>query len=232
MLDLGLKSFKVRPSLYVAAIALLCLGIAGCAGGDKSASSASRAAPNILASENPSAKIATSSFMGDIDDEEENSSGSSVGDTDADIDNDVKEHSAYQDRDDALIQAYGHKANAADYRTAVGFVKRYYASAAAGDGAAVCSMMSPAFAKRVPKEFGSTAGPVYMRGDTCPVVMSRLFKHDHQKLTTVSEVTGVRVKDGQALVLLGSHTLPASYIYLIRQGGAWQSMDLLATPLP
>lgn len=218
----------MKPLGGLAVAVLLSLCVTACGGSGKSTNSS----PNIVVPSDPTAQVNTTSFKGDIDDEEEHSSGSSVGDTDADEDNDVKEHDYYQDRDDALIAAYGHAAGAADYRAITTFVKRYYAVAAAGNGAEACSMIAPAFAKRIPQEFGSTDGPAYMRGNTCAVVMSRLFKYDHQKLTSVSEVTGVRVKGKEALVLLGSKTWPASYLELERQAGGWRVVDLLATPLP
>jgi hypothetical protein len=231
------RHLRLKPLLAFAVLSLLALGATACSGSGKSTSSApnasaSRVVPNIVTPSSMSATFPATYFMGDIDDEEEHSSGSPAGDTDADSDNDVKEHQFFHDRDDKIVLAHGHAASAADYGVLTDFVKRYYKVAAAGDGATACSTIAPAFEKRIPREFGSTAGPSYMRGKTCPEVMSLFFKHEHQNLTTVSTVTGARVKGNQAFVLLGSKTLPASYIELVREGNTWRSMDLLATPLP
>jgi hypothetical protein len=211
--------------LIVLAVALFSVGIIAC--GSAGTGSMSHI---------PHAKGSSHGFKGDEDDDEEfgvkNNMSPSV-DGDADADNDIKDRlRGYHDSDDRNILAYGDSAGVADKLTLTNLVKLYYAAATAEDGERACSLVTPHYVRLIVEEFGGAGGPRYMRGKTCPVVMSSFFKHEHRLLSLGVEITSVRISGDQAFVLLGSSALPASYITLKHQGSAWRVEDLLGVPLP
>jgi hypothetical protein len=69
------------------------------------------------------------------------------------------------------------------------------------------------------------------RRKTCAAIMSALFEHSHKQLTAMFAVTDVRVKVNQAIALLGSRTMPASYLHLRREGGMWKVDTPVVMPL-
>ncbi len=130
--------------------------------------------------------------------------------------------------DDEGILDYGHAANATDRRDSVNLVTRYFAAAAAENGAAACSLLIPFIAESVPEDDGHTAA---LSGRTCAVVMSKLFKLHHALLLTKHEtlqVPSVRVEGDKALAILEFPTIPeVREIAERRAGGAWRILDLL-----
>lgn len=174
------------------------------------------------------------SFLGDGDsDNPGDTDGDEVADHDADSDGSTPESKLFHDKDDEAIMSYGHAANAGDERTVTTFVKHFYAAALAENGTAACSTMPPVWGKEVVEDFGRRGtGPGYMYGKTCAEVMSRLFEHFHSQLTGGIVVTSVRVKGDQAYALLGSPTMPASDILLVRNGTTWRVMGIFGGPLP
>jgi hypothetical protein len=224
-------------------VPLLGAGIGACGGGGDGTGPASQTSSIITAVSGATpttvagARQPAVRLKGDEDDDDSASRdiGSSPYDNDADFDNDRygDGNKGYYDGDDKPIRAYGQAAGTSDKRALAALVERYYAAAAAGDGAAACSVIDPSFAKAIPEDYGQAPGPGYLRGaKTCPAVMTLLFKYFHSQLGGAVEVTGVRVKGDQAFVLLGSTTRPASYLTLKRKGGgAWGIEGLLATPL-
>ena len=93
-------------------------------------------------------------------------------------------------------------------------------------------MITATFVQAIPEDYGKGAGPVYLRGNTCPVVMSRLFKHERKRLAAAFTVTGVRVHGNQAFVILGSQTQPATYLTLEHERSGWKLAGLLGIPVP
>jgi hypothetical protein len=175
-------------------------------------------------------------FKGDEDDDDTRAdvTGGKKADKDADFDNDstANRGKGYRDEDDDLILNYGQAANATDEKAVAALVKRYYVTAVAGDGEAACKLMLPLYQEAVVEDYGSGAGPAYTRGKTCGVVMTKVFRHDRHLLSTRFVVTDVRVKGEEALAVLGSKTIPASYIDVHRQDGGWRINGLLASALP
>ena len=143
------------------------------------------------------------------------------------------ENGKYHDGDDEGIVDFGHPASASLKRTLAALVKRYYALALAGDGQHACAMLIPGLARAVPEDYGHrSAGPAYLRAATsCPAVLTLLFKHVHAQLDARSVITGVRVSEDYAQVLLGSRTAPASSIALQREDGVWWVDEISASPL-
>jgi hypothetical protein len=226
-------------------IVLLGVGFGACGGSGKGASSASQAtaasaaatskgdAPAQGVSTTPSAAV--SSFEGDEDDDETASNHTSTSnryDNDADLDDDAIKNKGYYDGDDSVVSASGRAASVAEERAVAAVVKRYYAAAAASDGAKACRLIYSTLREAIPEDYGQPPGPAYSRGKTCAVVMSKTFAHSHSQLVGGLTVTGVRVEGREARVLLGSRTLPASFILVRRERGAWKISELLGQPLP
>jgi hypothetical protein len=235
----------MRPLLASLAIALLGVSLGACGGSGKDAGSASHASSKTAAiaakggasapgaSTTPAA--AAGSFMGDEDDDESASNrtpGDSSNDNDADFDNDTIKNKGYYDGDDGAIRGFGNAAIAAERRAIAALVKRYYAAAAASDGAKACPLIYSTLEEAIPEDYGQPPGPAYARGKTCAVVMSKLFGHAHSQLAGRFEVTGVRVEGREARALLGSSTVPASFVVVKRERGAWKIGALLGEPLP
>jgi hypothetical protein len=177
-------------------------------------------------------------LLGDEDDDDPGSPASSSGnDSDADSDSDspTLESKAYHDSDDRADVTWGRRASASEARVATALVKRYYADAAAGDGAKACLLIYTLFAEAIPEDYGQPPGPPALRGKSCAVVMTKLFAQEHERLLADSasmRVTGVRVLGNQGRVLLGFTTTPASYLLLHKQRGGWRISGTIAVALP
>lgn len=237
---------KMRFLLTPLAIALLGACVGACGGSGKGAGSSSQATATTAATvakggaaasgastTTPSAAV--SSFKGDEDDDESASNHTSTSnryDNDADFDNDAIKNKGYYDGDDSVISASGRAASGAEERAIAALVKRYYAAAAASDGAKACRLIYSSIEEAIPEDYGQPPGPSYSRGKTCAVVMSKTFAHAHSQLAGGFAVTGVRVEGREARALLSSRTLPASFILLRRERGAWKISELLGQPLP
>jgi hypothetical protein len=174
-------------------------------------------------------------LRGDEDDDERRGETSSDNrhDNDADFDNDVNDaRLGYIDRDDRAVLRFGHKPTLAVERTLRAFAERYYAAAAAGDGATACALIAPEIVKTIPASYGEGSGPAYMRGKTCVAVISGLFRHLHTQMAAGFVVTGARVNGDQALVFIGSKGFPAAYLLLERRHNGWRLMGMVSLPLP
>jgi hypothetical protein len=165
--------------------------------------------------------------VGDADNDNSNDN-----DADASLDYKPDDSRAYQDNDDSSSLAYGQPASAAQTRTLTALVKRYYATAAKDDGAGACSQIGPDLAKAVPLDYGKLGASYLHGGKTCSAVMVLLFKHFHRELAGQVHVTSVRVQAESAVAFLGSRTMSASQIPLVREGPTWRIAALLGSPLP
>jgi hypothetical protein len=236
----------MRSLLALSMAVLLGLSLLACGGTGKGTGSAPGVSANaatsgVSAAPSGPQAAATQRYLNDGDAEKKNdhdNDNSNPNHEDGDLDSseeyeDTFDNRDYHDSDDGIVLNYGHAANAADTRAIAIEAKRYYAAAAADNGKKACSMMTASDAGSVAEDYGSGAGPAYLRGGkTCEAVMSRLFEHSHAKLTGAIDVTGVRVKEGSAYALIGSTKLPASLIILKHEGGAWKINSLLGGALP
>jgi hypothetical protein len=233
------RSLRILPIIFAA---LLCV-VSGACGGSSKSGAPSHAASSAAAVSTSGARSVTNrsappprgAFKGDEDDDETGENlGNGSKDNDADFDNDLKniEYKGFHDSDDYAIEAFGHAAGTADRQTVTRLVKRYYAAAGRGDGAAACLVIYSTLAATIPEDYGQSPGPSYARGKTCAVVMSKLFKHAHSQMVAPVQVTGVRVKGKEGYVLLGSTSIPAGYIAVKREGRTWKITMLLGGPLP
>lgn len=153
---------------------------------------------------------------------------------DADHDNDI--HAPGDDTRNGSTLDYGHAADSSDNRAITALIKRYYAAAEAENGAAACSMLYSVFAEGVPEDYGqSPPSQPYMRGSTCPAVMTLLFKHLHPQLALEVpklQVARVRLVEHRGLVVLHFGALPEREIYIEREGHTWKVDTLLDNAMP
>jgi hypothetical protein len=164
------------------------------------------------------------------------SSGTSTsGDTSASTTSAAKSPAQQVDPAKAIVD-YGHAANPADNQTITTLVRRYYTAAAADDGAKVCSLIYSIFEEAIAEDYGRPPGPASLRGKTCAVVMSKLFKQRHkQQVTDLArlQVTGVRLQGGKGYVLLSfGKTGPGRYLFVKREHSTWKINSLIDTEVP
>ena len=154
--------------------------------------------------------------------------------SDADKDNDVGAPEDDKNNNDVLDS--GSEASPSDRKKIVALVNGYYKIALAEDGAKACTMIYSTLAESVPEDYGSFAGPSYMRGTTCPAVLTLLFKHFHSLLAMQLpklKVTRVRLTEHHGLAVLNfGKTLPERQISVSREGHVWRIATLLDSQLP
>jgi hypothetical protein len=130
--------------------------------------------------------------------------------------------------DDNHVLYYGHAPSASEKQTLVALITSYYAAAAANDGTKACALLFPFIAESVAENYGHQAP---LKGKTCAVVMSKLFKQHHQVLAgenATLKFVSVRVEGGKALSVLSFSTLPeVRQIAARRDGSNWKILQLL-----
>jgi hypothetical protein len=213
---------KTKPLLALFAIAAIAAGVCACGGASTGTQSASHASSSAAPSSSTAATGASN-----------NTSTTDYTKADSDKDNDIG--APHDDTNNNSELDFGHAANAADKRTVTALVKRYYATALAGDGAKACSMIYSTLAEAVPEDYGQPPGPLYMRGaKTCPAAMALLFKHFHTLLTLEVpklEVTRVRLIEHHGYALLSFGELPEREILVAREGRVWTMNGLFDSEL-
>jgi hypothetical protein len=211
----------MRSLLALLTIPLLSLGASACGGAAKSGGSALRASTTLASGNSATGTSSTSAAQ-------------SVPPKDHDEDRDGSPNSRY-DSDDYAVLTFGHEAGTADRRVITALAKGFYAAAAAEDGAKACSLIYSLLAESVPETYGEVAtGPPELRGKTCAVVMTKLFKRDHQELivhNATLKVTGVRVEAKIGYVLLSFKGVPDRHMALHREFGVWKIDSLIAQKL-
>lgn len=194
-------------------LALLSVGVCACGGSGSASHASSDATAKIVSGATPS----QSHFP--LDD---------------DSDNDNPGKSRY-DEDDSVVLDFGHAAGKAETQAITALVKRYYAAAAAGDGAAVCSLLYVLIAESVPEEYGQSPGASDPRSRTCAAVVSKLLEQRHRELVAEAaglEVTDVRVEGSHGVVLLHFAPTPERRVLVIREHGAWKMKVLFDVGVP
>lgn len=130
--------------------------------------------------------------------------------------------------DDGRYLYYGHAADAADRRVSTALITRYFAAAAAENGARACALLVPLLTESVVEENGHSPA---LRGRTCAVVMSKLFKLHHRLLAEKSaslRVIAVRVEGYKGLVIFEFPEIPEVRLIAERRvHGTWRVMGLL-----
>jgi hypothetical protein len=136
--------------------------------------------------------------------------------------------------DDAPIRFYGHAASRADRRAIVSVVRLYYKAAAAEHGSLACSSaIYSLIAETLPEGYEGPVAPGQPR--TCATAMTRIFSLGHRRYAAdlaALRVTGVRVREGKAIVLVFLGGKPDSYVRLHRDGAAWRMQSLSELSMP
>lgn len=135
---------------------------------------------------------------------------------------------------DSLLY-FGRPASPAEMRAVTALLERYYAVAAAGDGAAACSMIYSIIAETIPEDYGQPPGPPALRGKTCAVVMTKILEQHRRELVAKApglRVIGLRVGGTRGLALLRFGRAPERYILVRREYGAWKIGVLFDSALP
>jgi hypothetical protein len=157
--------------------------------------------------------------------------------TKADPDEDSDKYPKEQpDRDEVPYyrnEPFGYPADAADTRGAAAVVRRYYADAARGDGAAACRLL---YSPRAEAMAGEDVGPASGHRGTCAGSLSRLFRQMHAHLSAEEatlRVGAVRVEFNQGSVQLRlAHVKLPHYIEVHRERGRWKLAMLLDLDRP
>jgi hypothetical protein len=190
-----------------------------------------------------SSAVTADTYLNDGDnDPTGDADGDSTGENPIDNDNDYPEdhlnprNASYHDTDDDSLDggplSYGRPANVTETQTIVPLVKRYYTLAVADDAVQACSMLDATLAASLPEDYGRGAGPPYLRGaKTCTAVLRLLFERFHSVFDNSPVVTSVRIHGDQAIAFIGSPTMPASSIMLVREGDAWKLDATIGSPL-
>lgn len=149
-----------------------------------------------------------------------------------DPDRDADVYPGEPDNEDEL---FGRPAPPGEAREIAALVKRYYAAAAGGDGAAACRLVYSPTAESLPEEYPSLVAASHT-GSGCAAVLSRLFAQMHRQLHADSvalKVAAVRVHLNRGAVQLdlerGSR---ARYTVVRREGGAWKMLMLFDRERP
>jgi hypothetical protein len=154
---------------------------------------------------------------------------------DGDGDGDVSEHAAESADNDSVL-GFGHEATAAEKSAVTAVVKRYFAAAAAEQGARACGLLISTLAEAEPEDYAETPGaPPYLHGKTCAASMTSLFKHFHPELALEQPrltVTSVRLIVHHGYAVLHFKGLPARSILIVREGHIWKIDGLLDRELP
>jgi hypothetical protein len=141
--------------------------------------------------------------------------------SDADSDSDK-----YGSEPDNESEVFGRPAGAVDSRAVRRLLKRYYAAAAAGDGAEGCRLLYVPIAESVAEDLGASTGPAGLRGNSCAAVLSKLFKRSHGHWSADSatlRVAAVRVQGNRGVARLSFHgNRTARYVLAHRERGGWK----------
>jgi hypothetical protein len=154
---------------------------------------------------------------------------------DGDKDNDVG--AAYDETiNEGIFEFDKTSPSPSDTQAITALIKRYYALGAAEDGTAACAMLYPTLAEIVPEDYGKGAGPPYMRGTSCPEVLTLMFKHFHAQLVAEApklQVRRIGLNGHHGAVLLNfGRALSERETLVFHQGNTWKMDSLLDGELP
>ncbi len=139
-----------------------------------------------------------------------------------DGDEDGDEKGRKEDDDTAFLESYGRNAGQPDRQAVTSLVKRYYAAAAAANGAVACSLLSSALVSGLLEGSKTRQGA----GNACATVVSPLLAQQRERFAkdevSTMTVIGVRVKHDIGLAVLGFRAEPVSQIVVKREGSAWK----------
>jgi hypothetical protein len=161
-----------------------------------------------------------------------------IGDAD---DDDGNPGSEPRDGDDRSIRDYGRVGSAAERASIADVLRRYYAAASAGWGAAACRLMAPSLAndsrlaRLLPSAYRPSARSSVFQGKDCAGVESLLFdiNRDQARVESATlRVTEVRILGAHALAVMRFKTIGERQTDLARTDRGWMLDALVDSPLP
>lgn len=138
--------------------------------------------------------------------------------------------------EDRRQRSWGREAAPAQRHAVAKLVRRYYGAALAGDGAAVCGLLAPAFAHgnaargAVPPEYVALMDPSDLRGRRCAQIATRVLAASRVQLQAEGDsplVSDVRVLGRRALALLAFRTMPERLLRAVHERGWWRLVQVL-----
>jgi hypothetical protein len=134
------------------------------------------------------------------------------------------------DGDNDANPTFGPAADPQERQAVVALIKRYYAAAAADEGARACSMLYPLVAEAIVEEHRPGKGAPALRGSTCARVAGKVFAARHRELVADASslrIGWVQLQARQAVTL--AHFGPARelIVRVHRAHGGWQMNALL-----
>lgn len=153
---------------------------------------------------------------------------------DADGDHDGVSGRRY-DADENGVVGFGSAADPQDATAVSALLRRYYSIAARGDGAIGCSLIYSVLAEAIVEDYGTSLGSRALKGDTCAVVMSKLFKQEHKELAKKAKtlrVNSVRVSGRRGIAILTFDGSTDRYISVQHERNRWKLDALLDVKFP
>jgi ketosteroid isomerase-like protein len=118
----------------------------------------------------------------------------------------------------------GAEAGRSERLAIVSLVKRYYAAAAASDGAHACMMLSADIVAGLSEDPQSSSSPTRQRA--CTAALSRVYKMQHRLLAeddvSTMVIVDVRINRDVATAIVGFRTMPVGSVRLLRKKGTWK----------
>jgi hypothetical protein len=230
---------QIKRLLPLVAIPLAIASITACGsqGTSSAVSTSTKSAPEGGAVSG--AMPAVRKAFGDYDkddygpgDDADNDDSNARKDRDNDSDNPTN---SYFDGDDSSVLGFGHAASSTEARAITDLVRSYYAAAAARDGKTACALLYLPLAESVAEDLGQSSGPPYLRGNSCSIVMSKVFTLNNKQLSAYAarlKVSTVRIKKNNGQAVLSFKTLPGRVLALEREHGTWKIGALVDSELP
>jgi hypothetical protein len=100
------------------------------------------------------------------------------------------------------------------------------------DGRKGCALMNPTLEAAIAEDYGQPPGPLYARGKTCRVVLTKIFNHTYPGRpadAVASRITGFLLFANEGYVYVRSRVNPHGEITVSRShpGGRWRIGSLI-----
>ena len=206
---------SIKRAFAPLAAALLCVGALACGGTNKNVGSVSQsaAASGGAHATTPAGTAPPGSYL-KSDEDNDGDDGNQVGSP---------------DRTDILF-ATGKEADQVDKRAVTALIKRYYAAAAAGDGAEACPLLYSTLARGLAEGQGQSG---QSGGNACAAALSSLFEQQRQQLeadqVATMVVPDVRLTGSIGTATVGFRAVPVGHFFVKRERGVWKIDALFQT---
>jgi hypothetical protein len=210
----------IRALIALLAASLLSVGAGACGATSDGAGSHSNAPADAVPA-NTAPAAATSAT------EPSGSYLSSDGDSDNDDRADPSQ--SFEKTDTLATSTFGREMSATERPAVVALIKRYYAAAAADDGALACPLLDPTLATGLGERQSQGQGQGHAaqsHGGGCAAAVSALFNQQHTQLmadeVATMSVIDVHVQGNEGIVTVAFRNALSGRIPIRRQGRAWK----------